>query len=252
MKKSLILASLLTLASLSMTACSSGNSEEKLNGEADYEVYSSVEDLTSASTAAYEVKVGDVVSRECDDGGDSSGHGGEPTPGPEDSDPEDASPTPSAASPTPSGIAGGESTYSDCLPMVFYKATIETIIYQGPAARGIEPVPLGELIIGNVDTEKVDLEGASPLVPGSYVVVYGNELSAADHPGITTINDDIWMPVGGEQGLFDVDPVTETATARSSNVRTLLTGDARSKSVSSEKFKTDIRSLKQAATAATS
>ncbi|MER6632071.1 hypothetical protein ABT301_28300 [Streptomyces sp. NPDC000987] len=252
MKKRLALAALTVAMSLGMVGCSSGGGSEqgKLHGEADYEVYSSIEDLTTASTAAYKVKIGNEIGTECDDGGDAVGDGGEPTAGPEDSDPEDASPSPSV-SPPPAGIEGGESEYADCLPMVFYKATILYEIYVGPTTLGTDPVDETEIIIGNVDTSKVNLEGASPLIPGSYVVIYGKQLSAAEHPGIQSIAEDVWTPVGGDQGLFDTDAESGTVTARSSEIQTLQNGASLQKAVPSGKFTTDIGSLKEVAESVT-
>ncbi|MGW3658754.1 hypothetical protein ACWD6R_25085 [Streptomyces sp. NPDC005151] len=248
MKKKLALAVLAATVALCVTSCSAGSSSEqgKLQGEADYEVYSSVEDLTTASQAAYHVKIGQEVGRECDDGGDAVGDGGEPTPGSEDSDPEDASPSPSV-SPAPSGIAGGEAEYADCLPMVFYKADIVTEIYQGAVTYGEDPVSLGEIIVGNVDTSKVDLEGSSPLTPGSYVVIYGDSLTPAEHPGIQSIAEDIWTPTGGDQGIFDTDAGGTTVTARSSQITTLTNVATAQRATTSGTFTTSLDSLKEVA-----
>ncbi|WP_405455147.1 lamin tail domain-containing protein [Streptomyces sp. NBC_00101] len=249
MKKKLAGTLLATVLVLCATSCSSGSTGEQgeaMKGEADYETYSTVEDLTVASEAAYQVKIGQEVSRECDDGGDAAGNGGEPTPGPEDSDPEDASPAPSV-SPPPSGIAGGQAENADCLPMVFYQADILTEIYQGVAARGGDPVPLGKIIVGNVDTSKIDLEGASPLKPGSYVVIYGEKLTPAEHPGIKTIAQDLWTPTGGDQGIFDTDANGTTVTARSSSVKALTDDASAQRATASEKFTTSLSALKEVA-----
>ncbi|MGW1816487.1 hypothetical protein ACWCQM_23330 [Streptomyces sp. NPDC002125] len=250
MKKKMALAALAATVALCVTSCSAGGSSEEglMQGDADYEVYSSVEDLTTASQAAYHVKIGQEVGRECDDGGDSVGDGGEPSPAPEeDSDPEDASPAPSV-SPAPSGIAGGEAEYADCLPMVFYKADIVTEIYQGGiTAFGEDPVSLGEIIIGNVDTSKIDLEGASPLKTGSYVVIYGDSLTPAEHPGIQSIAEDIWTPTGGDQGILDSDAGGTTVTARSSQITSLTNSSAAQRAAKSGPLTTSVESLKDVA-----
>jgi hypothetical protein len=249
MKKKLALTLLAAAAAFCATSCSPGSTGEQgkaMEGEADYEVYSTVEDLTVASEAAYHVKIGQEVSRECDDGGDAAGDGGEPTPGPEDSDPEDASPAPSV-SPPPSGIAGGEAKNADCLPMVFYQADIIAEIYQGPAARGGDPVSLGKIVVGNVDTSKIDLEGASPLTPGSYVVIYGDSLTPAEHPGVRTVAEDIWTPTGGEQGIFDTDASGATVTARSTSVKALTSDATARRATASDKFTTSLSALKEVA-----
>ncbi|MFI8007884.1 hypothetical protein [Streptomyces sp. NPDC086010] len=249
MKKKLARTLLATVVALCATSCSSGDTGEQggaMKGEADYETYATVEDLTIASEAAYQVKIGQEVSRECDDGGDAAGDGGEPTSGPEDSDPEDASPAPSV-SPPPSGIAGGQAENADCLPMIFYQADIITEIYQGVAARGEVPVPLGKIIVGTVDTSKIDLEGASPLKPGSYVVIYGDELTPAEHPGITTVAEDLWTPTGGDQGIFDTDASGATVTARSSSVKALTDETTEQRATSSDKFTTSVSALKEVA-----
>ncbi|MEU6658696.1 hypothetical protein [Streptomyces sp. NPDC046821] len=253
MPKKLALAALSATMVLCAAACSSGgNSEQegKLQGAADYEVYSSIEDLTTASSAAYQVKIGNEVGRECDDGGDAKGHGGEPTPGPEDTDPEDASPTP-RVSPPPQGNEGGEAPNADCLPMVFYRATILYEIYVPPMNQGTDPVDRQEIIIGNVDTTKVDLESTSPLTPGSYVVMYGTDLSVAEHPGITSITQDIWTPVGGDQGILDTNASGTIVTARSSELKTLKHGESPHKSASSGRFTTSLDALKEVAQAVT-
>lgn len=246
MKKTVALAALATTMSLCMTSCSMGSEGGKMYGEADYETHASVEDLTENSAGAFYVKVGGIVSRECDDGGDAEGHGEEPTVGPEDSEPE-ASVSPSDPGSPPEGIEGGQAEYDDCLPMVFHEAKIHAIIYQGPAARGIDPVLEESIIIGNVDTSKIELEGASPLVPGSYVVVYGDHLSPAEHPGIKSISEDIWVPVGGDQGILDVEG--ETVTARSPELRSLMNGEPASRSVTADRFTTDLKSLEKVAEA---
>lgn len=250
-KEKLALTALAIAATLSLSACSSSSGsqqEGKLEGEADYQSYSSIEDLTTASEAAYKVKIGNEVGRECDDGGDATGDGGEPTPGPEDSGPEDASPPPSV-SPTPSGIAGGQAENSDCLPMVFYKATILYQIYVAPSpvTRGIDPVDEGEIIIGNVDTSKINLEGASALTPGSYVVIYADSLTPAEHPGIKSIAEDIWTPTGGEQGILDTEATGTTVTARSSELKTLTNDATAQRSTASGKFTASLDALKDVA-----
>ncbi|MEV7681980.1 hypothetical protein AB0O64_26035 [Streptomyces sp. NPDC088341] len=234
------------MVSFAAVSCTSEQSSGEHQIDADYAAYASVEELTEDSTGIFSVKIGEVVSRECDDGGDSVGHGGEPTISEEDHE-VDTEPSPSNSGPPPEGIEGGDSPYADCLPMVFHQATIKAIILPPPVTRGTTPVPLGKLIVGSVDTDAVDMEGASPLTPGSYMVVYAEKLAGADHPGIDSVNGDLWIPVGGEQGLFDVDG--STATARSSMVKSLYAGGPESGGPESRsgKFETDIEALKEVA-----
>ncbi|MEV7871408.1 hypothetical protein AB0P17_36130 [Streptomyces sp. NPDC088124] len=229
-------------------ACTSEQSSGKHQIDADYATYASVEELTEGSAGAFSVKIDKIVSRECDDGGDAEGHGGEPTNSSEEDTETDTEPSPNNPGTPPEGIEGGDSPYADCLPMRFYEATVEAVILQpeAPVTRGPDPVPLGKLIVGNVDTEAVDMEGASPLTIGSHMVVYAEKLAEADHPGIDSVKGDLWMPLGGEQGLFDVDG--NTATARSSVVTSLYAGGSESDPAKRDgKFTTDLEALKQVA-----
>ncbi|MER5768540.1 hypothetical protein [Streptomyces sp. NPDC001985] len=235
--------------SLSLTSCSGGSTgESPHNIEADYATYDTIASLTQAAEGAFQVKVGQVVGRECDDGGDAKGHGGEPTDSPEEGPEDDPSPTAGTGTPgtPPAGIEGGDSPYANCLPMVFHKATIESVILQpNPVARGTKPVPLGELIIGNVDTEAVQMEGASPIVPGSYMVVYADKLTNTEHPGINVVSGDLWMPVGGDQGLLDV-AAGGAVKARAASIKSLTDSSPAQRS---GRFTTSIDALKKVAEA---
>ncbi|GGZ13721.1 hypothetical protein GCM10010387_02210 [Streptomyces inusitatus] len=246
MKKTAALAALMVATSLSLTSCSGESEKEALHKiEADYASYDTVAGLTQAAEGAFQVKIGPVVGRECDDGGDAKGHGGPPTDSPEEG-PEDDPVTSPPPSP-PAGMEGGDSPHAACLPMVFHKATIETVILNPTPVTplGTNPIPLGELIIGNVDTEAVQMDGASPIVPGTHMVVYADKLNSTEHPGINVVSGDLWVPVGGDQGLLDVAP-GGAVSARSSSIKSLTETSPASRS---SRFTTDIDALKKVARA---
>ncbi|MFH8474823.1 hypothetical protein [Streptomyces sp. NPDC018000] len=244
MKKVMAASAMAASVILSTAACSAGGASGKLHVDADYALYSSIEELAAESNGGFHVKMGKVVSRQCDDGGEAVEGGGEPTTSGEDTE-GDPNPDPSGTpSPEPTfteGMEGGQSQYDNCIPMVLQEATVESIIYTPPKARGVDPVPLAKLLVANVDTDAANVEGASALQPGSYVVLYLDDLVGAEHPGLNTA-EDVWVPVGGEQGILDVDGTT--VTARSESIKSLAAGNPTSRRAS-DKFTTTLSELKQ-------
>ncbi|GGT23934.1 hypothetical protein [Streptomyces purpureus] len=192
------------VALFALTACSgpgsSGGGEAgKPYISADYAQYASAEEVSTVADIAITAAVLSVQTKECDDGGDPAGS---VTVDPTAADDVDTNPDPSAPAepePTapPSGVAG-DGPASNCMPMVFMKVRVS-----GMMKRGFGVTEGDEIIIGNIDTDAVNMEGTTPLVVGKQYALYLTQLVAADHPGITSVPT-FWIPVGGNQGIFTV------------------------------------------------
>lgn len=253
MKKILTAVTVAMSVVLLTTSCSAGGTSEKFHADADYPLYASIEELAAESDGGFLVKVGDIVSRQCDGGGGSADGGGEPTYSVEDTEGDPSPDTSSTPSPEPTdvdGIEDDEGTTADtCIPMVLQKATVQGVIYEPATAepattRGGAPVPLAEVLVANVDTEAASMDGASALIPGTYAVLYLDDLAFDEHPGLETA-EDLWVPVGGDQGILDVEG--ETVTARAETIKSLTTDGTASRSISSggsDRFTTTISELK--------
>ncbi|AYN41088.1 hypothetical protein D9753_21900 [Streptomyces dangxiongensis] len=209
-----------------LTACSGPGSSEAGGGlhvEADYAYYSSAEDVSSVAEIAVTGPVLSIETRECDKGGDNAG---EPAIDPTEPDSTDPNPDPSATSSpdptvTPSGIAGDGPGTADCTPMVFLKVRVAGMMKRGGGVNDGD-----EIIVGNIDTDKVTMEGATPLTVGKQYALYLRQLTASDHPGITSVQN-FWIPVGGSQGVFVV--AKGTVTPASANIVALTNTEARKK-----------------------
>ncbi|MFI1566233.1 hypothetical protein ACH4ZX_24790 [Streptomyces sp. NPDC020490] len=186
-----------------LTACSGpGSSAEggdgRLHADADYTQYASAEEVTTAADIAITGPILSVQTKECDEGGEPTT---EPTVDPTDPDSTDPSPDPSATSSpaptsTPSGVAGDGPGDPTCMPMVFLKVRVSTMMKRG---FGVDEGD--EIAVGNIDTDAVSMEGTTPLTVGKQYALYLTQLAAGDHPGITSVPE-FWIPVGGNQGIF--------------------------------------------------
>ncbi|MFI8235747.1 hypothetical protein ACIF83_00535 [Streptomyces sp. NPDC085866] len=234
-----------------LTACSGPGSSTQGDGrmhvEADYAQYASAEDVTTAADIAITGPILSVQTRECDEGGETST---EPAIDPTAPDSTDPSPDPSAVSSpdptsTPSGIAGDGPGGENCMPMVFLKVRVA-----GMMKRGFGVNDGDEIVVGNIDTDAVSMEGTSPLTVGKQYALYLTQLAAGDHPGITSVPQ-FWIPVGGNQGIFAL--AKGSVTPASANIVALTDTEAQKKLRASsgasrpERLHTTVDGLKKAA-----
>ncbi|MFE9247830.1 hypothetical protein [Streptomyces sp. NPDC007088] len=212
-----MLVSVAAASGMLSAACAPGGGT---GGEGDRPVYASVEELARASAGAFAVRIGRVVGRECDDGGEAREAEG------------------------PRGDAG-----ADCVPMVFREATVEAVVLKpsGPAGGGRAVAVPARVVLGGVEKEAGGGRGpVAALASGAHMVVYARRLSPADHPGIDSVTGDLWIPTGGEQGLFDIEG--KTVRARSALVTRLT---ARSPASDGGRLRATVGELRRAARART-
>lgn len=250
MKKTMsVPAAAVGLALACLTACSGPGSSSQGAGqdhvEADYARYASAEEVTTVSDIAITGAVLSVQTKECDEGG-------EPTIDPTAADSVDTNPDPSASAvpdptATPSGIAGDPPGDAQCMPMVFLKVRVS-----GMMKRGFGVSEGDEIVVGNIDTDAVSMEGTTPISVGKQYALYLTQLAAGDHPGITSVPT-FWIPVGGNQGVFVLGK--GTVQPASSNIVALTAAEAEKMRESSGgtrpgKFTTTVTGLKKAAAVA--
>ncbi|THA78583.1 hypothetical protein E6R60_06925 [Streptomyces sp. A0642] len=238
------------LALACLTACSgagSSGSAGKPQIEADYAQYASAEEVSVDADIAITAAVLSVQTKECDEGGDPPG---EPTIDPTAADSVDPDPDPSATdqpkpTETPTGVAGDGGADTTCMPMVFMKVRVS-----GMMKRGFGVTEGDEIVIGNIDTDAVSMEGTTKLSVGKQYALYLTQLVAGDHPGITSVPT-FWIPVGGNQGIFTIG--TGGVQPASSNIVALTAADASELLGSSAqpsgkgRFTTSVAGLKKAA-----
>ncbi|MFF7312845.1 hypothetical protein [Streptomyces sp. NPDC008137] len=241
------------LALACLTACSGPGSSSQSAGqdhvEADYAQYASAEEVTTASDIAITGAVLSVQTKECDEGGEPTT---EPTIDPTAADSVDTNPDPSASSvpdptATPSGIAGDPPGDAQCMPMVFLKVRVS-----GMMKRGFGVSEGDEIVVGNIDTDAVSMEGTTPISVGKQYALYLTQLAAGDHPGITSVPT-FWIPVGGNQGVFVLGKGTVQPAASSIVALTATEAEkVRKNSGGSRpgKFTTTVADLKKAAAVA--
>lgn len=236
-----------------LTACAGPGSSaggDRLHVEADYAQYASAEEVTTVADIAVTGPVLSIETRECDEGGETAT---EPAIDPTAADSTDPSPDPSAtASPdptaTPSGIAGDGPSGADCMPMVFLKIRVASMM-----KRGFGVSEGDEIVVGNIDTDKVSMEGTTPLTVGKQYALYLTQLAAGDHPGITSVPS-FWIPVGGNQGIFVLGK--GTVQPASANIVALTDAEARQRLRDSSggsrppRLRTTVSGLKKAASVA--
>ncbi|MYX98528.1 hypothetical protein GT045_27925 [Streptomyces sp. SID486] len=233
-----------------LTACSgpgSADTEERLHVETDRASYSSAEGVSGAADIAVTGPVLGVRTRECDEGGDTAT---EPAVDPPAEDGVDPGPDPSATgSPaptaTPSGIAGDGAGGPECVPMVFLKVRVAAVVKPGFGISGGD-----EIVVGDIDTDKVTAEGTTPLVVGRRYALYLRRMTAPDHPGITSVPT-FWIPVGGDQGVFFLNK--DTVRPASADIVALTNAEAEKKLGAAsgtsrpERLRTTVAGLREAA-----
>ncbi|MET9394812.1 hypothetical protein ABZY20_31130 [Streptomyces sp. NPDC006624] len=246
-------AAVVGLALACLTACSGPGSSSQGAGrdhvEADYAQYASAEEVTTVSDIAITGSVLSVQTKECDEGGETTT---EPAIDPTAADSVDTNPDPSATSApdptaTPSGIAGDPPGDTECMPMVFLKVRVS-----GMMKRGFGVTEGDEIVVGNIDTDAVSMEGTTPISVGKQYALYLTQLAAGDHPGITSVPT-FWIPVGGSQGVFLVGK--GTVQPSSANIVALTSAEAEKIRKSSGttrpgKLTTTVTGLKKAAAVA--
>jgi hypothetical protein len=238
------------LALACLTACSGPGStasggDGRTQVEADYATYASAEEVTTVADIAITAAVLSIETRECDDGGESAS---EPAIDPTASDAVDTNPDPSASSSpaptsTPSGVAGDGPGGAECMPMVFLKVRVS-----GMMKRGFGVSDGDEIVVGNIDTDAVSMEGTTPIAVGKQYALYLTQLAAGDHPGITSVPT-FWIPVGGNQGIFTLGK--GSVQPASANIVGLTAADAKKvrpgTTTGGRKFTTTVAGLKKAA-----
>ncbi len=80
-------------------------------------------------------------------------------------------------------------------PMVFFRYSVKRVIKGSVAAD--------HLILGWIDTDKVSMEGVSRIQRGEPTLLFLRRLSDVQSPGITSV-DQFYIPVSGDNGVFDV------------------------------------------------
>lgn len=99
---------------------------------------------------------------------------------------------------------GGNSEDSGGTPMAIYAVSVQRVL------RGSAP---DEIAIAWLDASNVKAEPAvSKMVTGQQVVLWLDHLSAVEAPGIDLV-DEVWVPIGGDNGVMDLEG--QVATARS-------------------------------------
>lgn len=254
MKKSLLFPVTAGVVLACLTGCSgpgsSAEGDDRIQVEADYAQYASAEEVTTASDIAITGSILSVQTKECDEGGEPTT---EPTIDPTAADSTDPSPDPSATSSpdptsTPSGIAGDGAGDTTCMPMVFLKVRVS-----GMMKRGFGVSEGDEIVVGNIDTDAVSMEGTTPLTVGKQYALYLTQLAAGDHPGITSVPQ-FWIPVGGNQGIFLL--AKGSVQPAAANIVGLTAADAEKVDERSgtpakhPRFKTTVTGLKKAAAVA--
>jgi hypothetical protein len=79
----------------------------------------------------------------------------------------------------------------------------------------------GEIPIVWSDTDLVEMSGVSPLDgSGQLLLFLKHQVSATDAPGIDSVEES-YVPLSGDNGVFDVAASGDAATARSEVVRSL-------------------------------
>lgn len=204
------------LGALLLTACSGPGSSESESESipqiaADYPEYTSVAGLTATSDTAVRGHVVAEIRREVDDGGDV-----EPTIDPPEGDESEEPPAPepslsAESTSAPSGVSGDGPQNEDGLPMVFLQYYIDDVIKKGSGST----LSAGDkIIVGNIDTSAVDMEGTSKLAENQSTILYLERITDADSPGITSITQDFFVPLSGDNGIFDVSGSQATARAK--------------------------------------
>ncbi|MER5468883.1 hypothetical protein ABZX90_07315 [Streptomyces sp. NPDC002935] len=252
MNKNMRVPAVVGLALACLTACSgpvstASGGDGRPQVEADYSTYASAEEVTTVADIAITAAVLSIETRECDDGGESAS---EPAVDPTESDAVDTNPDPSASSSpaptsTPSGVAGNGPGSAQCMPMVFLRVRVS-----GMMKRGFGVSDGDEIIVGNIDTDAVSMEGTTPIAVGKQYALYLTQLTASDHPGITSVPT-FWIPVGGNQGIFTLGK--GTVQPASANIVGLTAADAETAlrspgtTTGGHKFTTTVSGLKKAA-----
>jgi hypothetical protein len=134
----------------------------------DYEVYPSVEALVASADLVVEGKVGPVVMREIDRGGDP------------EVDPE-----------TGEKIPG--------VPMAFSEVTITNVLWASPR---VEALTAETILVATVDSELIVTNQESPLNEGEQVMLFLRRRDPSTAPGLTP--DSFYVPLSGDNGVFDV------------------------------------------------
>ena len=134
----------------------------------DYEVYPSVESLAAAADLVIEGRVGPVVLREVDRGGNP------------ETDPKT-----------------GEK--SSGVPMAFSEVTVTNIVWASPR---IEPLVGKTILVATVDTDLIVADQESPLSEGEQVVLFLRHRDPSTAPGLTP--DNFYVPLSGDNGVFDL------------------------------------------------
>lgn len=101
---------------------------------------------------------------------------------------------------------GGEASG---LVMEFFGVTVDQTLV------GASPDPL---VVAWPEMDDVSVEGATPVEPGQQLVLFLRHRDSESAPGIESF-DSFYVPVSGDNGVFDV--VDGTATARSAEVHSL-------------------------------
>lgn len=108
---------------------------------------------------------------------------------------------------------GGNSEGSVGIPMKFHDVTV-TQVLAGDVDKS--------LVLAWIDHAERPEEGLSDVKAGQQTLLFLERRTPAEAPGIKS-QDEFYVPVGGDNGVFDVDG--DIATARSQNVTAMRAAD---------------------------
>ncbi len=152
--------------------------------EGDYDRLASVEELASASDRVMHLEIGDVI-------GEVEDRGGDPEVDPASGEP----------------IRG--------IPMIVVEAVVQSSAFAGSES--------GETVLIAVPNSEAISADFQPLRKGDRIVLFGKLRDARTAPDLAKFGD-FFVPVSGDNGVFDVSE--SRATARSTHVLSLNRDDA--------------------------
>lgn len=199
------------------SACSnaSGSSDTTINTRnvmsAVVEPWGSIEDLTAHSDLVILGTVGDIIARENDRGGDPP------------VDPDSGEPIPG-------------------IPMAFATVTVDQVL------DGRDPGK--QIAVGFIDESQVVSEDSSPLAAGDHVLLFLEHRDSTSAPGITVLKEH-WVPVSGDNGVLDVEPMSGTVVARSTLLVSLVAPTGAGQKVSKEPLQSSLEAIEAAIADAT-
>jgi hypothetical protein len=95
------------------------------------------------------------------------------------------------------------------LPFVYISFSVDQVLGNSLAAQNTDSV-----IVSILDTDKLTVDGLTPLVSGQRVLLFLEKISATDAPPGVIPFDEVFVPLSDDNGVFDV-AADGSVTARS-------------------------------------